>query len=163
MAVIARSSCRSEFLQLMDLYLLPGRGGFNRSKDRRGLGVMCYSIMSALRVTACVLRFTWLGVPNPMIRPRNTNMRHTEDSRGEEVWRHVLSPYLFVDCVWLFVFACMNACRHVHACAVHTCKPIWNSLETTALQLQASVINRNSDFFFEPACTPLVKLQMIKS
>lgn len=79
---------------------------------------MCYSIMSVLRVSACVLRFTWLGVPNPMIRPCKTNK---EESRREEVCnyvslyvgmraKHVLYMYVNANECCFIMYLCASEC-----------------------------------------------------
>lgn len=59
---------------------------------------------------------------------------------------------MYYVCLSAFMRVCVRLSEHEHT---------RNSLQTTVMQPQANSNNRNLDF--EQACTPLVKLQMIKS
>lgn len=74
-------------------------------------------------MTAYVLRFMWLGVKHPMIKPCNTDTQLKEESRTEELWIvRVLMLHVCVVCVIFFVNAWVNACHNMHAYAVNVCE-----------------------------------------
>lgn len=109
-----------------------------------------------------------LGVENPMIRPRNTDLQRIEDWRERRYglymrFYHMCAIICLCICecgIFIMYYVCLSALMHV--CVwLSEHEHTWNSLETTVMQPQANSIDRNLDF--EPACTPLVKLQMIKS
>lgn len=68
--------------------------------------VVCHGIMSALRVTAYVWWFMWLGVEHPIIGIHNTDMQHKESRRCRFYMR------LYHMCNYL----CMRMCMLVITC-----------------------------------------------